>query len=126
VDLTASPTGPGSGAACRPTPSVTQALHSPIAECGPSESPPAWAFIAAMSLLGQDGACRTHLSPFASLARAASSGRCWTRSLQSSGLRQGTLHRDWRAGTRATSQRDANAIAQSAAPPQDSSRRSMG
>lgn len=61
MDLTASATGPGSGAACRPTPPVT--LHSPVAECGPSESPPAWASAAAMSLLGQDGACLTHLSP---------------------------------------------------------------
>ena len=38
-------------------------LHSPVAECGPSESPPAWASAAAMSPLGQDGACLTHLSP---------------------------------------------------------------
>ena len=43
MDLTASATGPGSGAACRPTPPVT--LHSPAAERGPSESPPAWALL---------------------------------------------------------------------------------
>jgi len=64
--------------------------------------------------------------PFASLARAASSGRCWTRSLQSPGLRQGTQHGAGLAGTRATSQRDVNATAQPAAPPQDSRRRRMG
>ena len=42
------------------------------------------------------------------------------------GLRQGAPHRAGRAGARATSQRDANATAQSAAPPQDSRRRCMG
>ena len=63
MDLTASATGPGSGAACRPTPPVT--LHSPVAGRGPSESPPAWALLVPQLRvpLGQGGAGRTHLFP---------------------------------------------------------------
>jgi hypothetical protein len=66
------------------------------------------------------------IPPFASLARAASSGRCWTRSLRSPDCGRGHRTGPGGPGARTTSQWDANATAQSAAPPQDSRRRRMG